>query len=69
MAKTRTTATIHAKIRLGNGGWYWILVAANGRTLAHSEIYSSHAKALQTFNKVSDAFCDKKVILQDKAAN
>ena len=30
-----------------DGGWYWRLVAANGETLAHSEVYTTKAAALK----------------------
>jgi len=33
--------------------WYWKIVARNGRSLAHSETYSSLARALKTAIKVS----------------
>ncbi len=32
----------------GKRKWYWRIVYLNGRTLAHSEMYSSKAKARQT---------------------
>ena len=32
--------------------WYWKLVAKNGKTLAHSETYSSKAKARQSARSV-----------------
>lgn len=35
---------------------YWRLVAANGRTLAHSETYSSLTKARATAKSVADTF-------------
>jgi uncharacterized protein YegP (UPF0339 family) len=31
-----------------NGKWHWHLKAKNGRVLASSEAYSSHARALKT---------------------
>lgn len=30
-----------------DGGWYWRLVAANGETLAHSQTYTTRAKAVE----------------------
>ncbi len=33
--------------------WYWKLVANNGRILAHSETYSSKAKAVKTANRMN----------------
>ena len=36
-------------------GWYWKLVGSNGRTLGHSEQYSSKAKAVQTAKRVAAA--------------
>jgi uncharacterized protein YegP (UPF0339 family) len=35
-----------------NGAWFWRLVASNGKILAHSEIYSSRAKAKKTMWRV-----------------
>jgi uncharacterized protein YegP (UPF0339 family) len=35
-------------LRSSMGGWYWRIEAPNGRILAHSESYSSKAKAIQT---------------------
>lgn len=35
--------------------WYWKLVARNGRILAHSETYSSKAKAVKTAIKIFTA--------------
>ena len=42
------------KIVKGAEGFFWKLVAKNGETLAHSEIYSSKTKALQTAKKVAE---------------
>ena len=39
-----------------NKKWFWRLKAANGKILAHSEIYSSKAKALQTVESLEGAF-------------
>ena len=33
--------------------WYWRLVAANGKVLAHSETYSSKQMALKTAKKIA----------------
>lgn len=42
-------------IVLKKKGWYWKLVANNGKTLAHSETYSSKAKAVKTAIKIFTA--------------
>jgi uncharacterized protein YegP (UPF0339 family) len=38
-----------------SGQWYWILKAANGETLCHSEMYTTEAAAIETARKVSKA--------------
>jgi uncharacterized protein YegP (UPF0339 family) len=35
-------------VRSKNKGWFWRLKHRNGKTLAHSEIYTTKAKARQT---------------------
>jgi uncharacterized protein YegP (UPF0339 family) len=48
-----------------SGKWFWKLKARNGETLAHSEVYSSRAKAFKTAEMVAGP--DKiSVILKEK---
>lgn len=35
--------------------WFWRLISKNGRTLAHSETYSSKTKANKTAERVANA--------------
>ena len=37
----------------GKKQWFWRIVARNGKTLAHSETYSSKGKAVQTAKRFS----------------
>ena len=46
-----------------SGKWYWKLKAENGKTLAHSESYSSKAKAWKTVQGLKLAFCLDKVTI------
>lgn len=39
-----------------NKKWFWRLISANGKTLAHSETYSSKAKALETIQILEISF-------------
>jgi len=39
-----------------NRKWFWDLVHKNGHVLAHSEMYSSRAKAVQTAETLAGAF-------------
>jgi uncharacterized protein YegP (UPF0339 family) len=32
-------------VRKGNKGWYWLIIASNGRTLCHSETYTTKRAA------------------------
>jgi uncharacterized protein YegP (UPF0339 family) len=43
------------KVQLIHSHKYWRLVGANGEILAHSEIYSTNQKALQTALIVADS--------------
>lgn len=36
----------------GRKNWFWRLTARNGKTIAHSETYSSKQKALKTAKKL-----------------
>ncbi len=42
-------------LKNANNKWYWRIVAANGNILAHSEAYSSKAKARKTVRSVARA--------------
>ena len=35
-------------------GWFWRIVASNGRTLCHSEIYTTLANARKTASRIRD---------------
>ncbi len=37
----------------GRKNWFWRLIARNGKTVAHSETYSSKQKARKTAKKLS----------------
>lgn len=41
---------------------YWSIIAANGEILAHSEIYSSKAKALKTAKLIAYATFEIEVV-------
>lgn len=50
-----------------NGAWFWRLKARNGKILAHSEAYSSKAKALKTVESLILSIHQGRVVLADAA--
>lgn len=47
--------TLHAARGWPNGHWWWALRARNGKTLAHSENYTTRRAALQTARRLARA--------------
>ena len=53
-------------VRGKKGGWFFRFVARNGRTLCHSEIYSSLAGCMKTASKLRDIMIGVRIeILED----